>query len=282
MKQLLFLITILSISFSSLSQEDLNIMTFNIRVNLASDSLNAWPYRKDKVSSQVLFHRAHIVGVQEASAGQMTDMQQALTCYRYAGEGRDGGNKGELSAIFYDTVRLKLLKTETFWLSPSPNSVGEKGWDAAYPRNVTWAHFRDRKTKKYFYVFNTHFDHRGIVARRESAKLLMEKVHTIAGSSPVIITGDFNAQPTDEPIMILMDQSNPNRFTDAKSVSARPHYGPTGTFNAFQSKETSNQPIDYIFIKNKVQVLQHATLSQTWEGRFSSDHFPVFARVLIK
>ena len=93
-------------------------MTFNIRVNLASDSLNAWPYRKDKVSSQVLFHRAHIVGVQEASAGQMTDMQQALKCYRYAGEGRDGGGKGELSAIFYDTVRLKLLKTETFWLSP--------------------------------------------------------------------------------------------------------------------------------------------------------------------
>ncbi|HEY0356245.1 MAG TPA: endonuclease/exonuclease/phosphatase family protein, partial [Flavisolibacter sp.] len=98
---------------------------------------------------------------------------------------------------------------------------------------------------------------------------------------PVIVTGDFNAQPNDEPIQILTDSTNRDKLIDAKSVSQQPHYGPTGTFTGFKNKEIHDHPIDYIFIRNGVKVRQHATLSQTWQGRFSSDHFPVFAKVVI-
>jgi endonuclease/exonuclease/phosphatase family metal-dependent hydrolase len=272
------------ISLTTLSAQDhLNVMTFNIRLNTADDSLNAWPYRADKVSSQILFHEAHIIGVQEALYGQMQDLDRSLLKYKYIGGGRDDGKeKGEFSAIFYDTTRLQALQTQTFWLSPTPQVPGSKGWDAAITRIVTWAKFRDRKTKKEFYVFNTHFDHIGQVARAESAKLLLRYSNEIAGAMPYIVTGDFNSSPAQEPIQIVMNAKDPNHLTDSKSVSAQPHYGPAGTFNGFQSKEINDLPIDYIFIRHSVKVLQHATLSQTWGGRFSSDHFPVFARLVIQ
>jgi endonuclease/exonuclease/phosphatase family metal-dependent hydrolase len=265
----------------AISAQDLNIMTFNIRLNTSSDSLNAWPYRKDKVASQILFHEAHILGVQEALHDQMADLQQRLPQHKYAGVGRDDGKeKGEYSAIFYDTIRLQALQNNTFWLSETPEVPGSKSWDAAITRIVSWVKFRDRKTKKIFFAFNTHFDHIGKIARRESAKLLLQKVKEIAGNVPAVITGDFNAEPADEPVQVIKDKSNLLHLTDAKEISLTPHYGPTGTFNGFQAKERNDQPIDYIFLKGKWKVLEHATISQTWEGRFASDHFAVMARVL--
>jgi endonuclease/exonuclease/phosphatase family metal-dependent hydrolase len=281
MKKLLLFLGIL-ISVSALTQP-LNVMSFNIRLNIKSDSLNSWPYRKDMAASQVLFHETHILGVQEALHEQMTDLSERLPSFKYIGAARDDGKqKGEYSAIFYDTTRLQLLKTETFWLSQTPTVPGSKSWDAAITRIVTWGKFKDRKTKTEFFVFNTHFDHMGKEARRQSALLILEKIGSITGKFPVIITGDFNSKPTDDPIKFLTDTTKKLYLTDTKSISKTPHYGPTGTFNGFQSKETSEEPIDFIFIRNGVQVLQHATLSQTWMGRFSSDHFPVFARIEIK
>ena len=280
--RLLLISAFLILSAAVTAQQPLNVMTFNIRYDNPGDSANAWPHRKDKAASQILWHEAHIIGVQEALHRQLTDLVDRMPAFKYIGVGRDDGKqKGEYSAIFYDTTRLQLLESQTFWLSPTPEVPGSKGWDAAITRIVTWARFRDRQTRKQFFVFNTHFDHIGKVARAESAKLLLQKVKDIGGNQPCIITGDLNATPDQEPIQIIIDTSNPLRLTDSKAVSATPHYGPAGTFNAFQSKETSDQPIDYIFIKNKVQVLKHATLSQTWGGRFASDHFAVIARIVL-
>ncbi|HEY0676967.1 MAG TPA: endonuclease/exonuclease/phosphatase family protein [Chitinophagaceae bacterium] len=282
MKYVLLLL-ILPVVLPVRGQQHLNVMSFNIRYDTPRDSANAWPLRKDYAAGQILFHEAHIVGVQEALHHQLTDLKERLTNYNYVGVGRDDGRqKGEYSAIFYDSTRLKVLESRTFWLSPTPDVPGSKGWDAAITRIVTWAKFRDLRTKKQFFVFNTHFDHIGQVARAESAKLLINYVRDVAGNAPCIITGDFNAHPGQEPIQIITNNNDPLHLIDSKAVSASQHYGPGGTFNGFQSKESSDAPIDHIFIKNKVKVQQHATLSQTWGGRFSSDHFPVFARVVVQ
>jgi len=283
MKNLLPAFISLCCYISLKAQPVLNVISFNIRYDNPRDSLNAWPYRKDKVAGQLLFHHAHIIGVQEALHNQVQDLQERLPQYKYTGVGRtDGKEKGEYAAIFYDTVRLQLLQTATFWLAEQTDIPGKKGWDAAIERIVTWAKFTDRVTKKTFYHFNTHFDHVGKIARRESAALLLKKVNDIAGKTPAVITGDFNAHPNDEPIAVIVDKQNPLHLTDSKEITAAMHYGPEGTFNAFQSKEINDQPIDYIFVKNKVRVFQHATLSQSWQGRFSSDHFPVFAALEIE
>ena len=263
---------------SNVHSQSLNVMTFNIRLNTSSDSLDAWPYRKDLAASQILFYNVHLLGVQEALNDQMIDLQFRLPQYKSFGGGRDDGKtKGEYSAIFYDTTRLEKIDGSMFWLSQTPEVPGSKGWDAAITRMVTWCKFRDKKTKKTFFAFNTHFDHIGKIARAESAKLVLQKVKEIAGNAQVVFTGDFNARPSDEPIQIILDASNPDHLTDTKSISKTPHYGPTGTFTGFKSKERDDDPIDHIFIKNNVKVLKHATLSESWQGHFSSDHFPVFA-----
>jgi endonuclease/exonuclease/phosphatase family metal-dependent hydrolase len=220
--------------------------------------------------------------VQEALYGQMEDLRQRLPQYKSIGVGReDGKKKGEFSAIFYDTARLELLKSETFWLSETPTVAGRIGWDGACTRIVTWGKFRDKKTNRIFFHFNTHFDHMGKIARRESAKFLLQQVHTLAGKTPAIITGDFNAVPSDEPVQIIMNPNDPLHLTDSKAISKTPHFGPTGTFNDWQTAEPDDQPIDYIFLKGKFEILKHATISETWRGRYASDHFAVYAEIVI-
>jgi endonuclease/exonuclease/phosphatase family metal-dependent hydrolase len=208
----------------------------------------------------------------------MIDLKERLLNYDYVGVGRgDGKQQSEYSAIFYNKHKLAVLQSQTFWLSETPGIPGSKSWDAAITRIVTWAKFREKKSGKIFYAFNTHFDHIGQVARKQSALILLKKIKEIAGNFPVVITGDFNAKPTDEPIQVITDSANSLHLTNSQELSKTPHYGPTGTFNAFGPSEVNDAPIDYIFLRNKWKVYKHATISQTWKGRFASDHFAVLA-----
>jgi endonuclease/exonuclease/phosphatase family metal-dependent hydrolase len=277
MKTIKTILALCCIFFAYELHAQVNVMSFNIRLDLASDSMNAWPFRKDKVCAQIIYENAQLIGVQEALHHQLLDMLAGLPGYAYIGVGReDGKNKGEASAIVYDTSRFRVLEGSTFWLSETPGIPGSKGWDAAFPRVVTWAKFYDKKEKKVFFHFNTHFDHMGEIARRQSAAMLLHAVDSIAGKMKAIVTGDFNATPDDEPMQIIL-RAKGFHLTDSKLVSIQPHYGPTGTFNGFESKERDDFPIDYIMFNHDVKVLRHASLSESWKGRFSSDHFPVLA-----
>jgi len=278
-KKLLFVLAVM-ISMTTQAQEDINVMTFNIRLNVASDSANAWPYRKDHAAQQIIYHQAALVGVQEALHNQMQDLEERLPGYRFIGVGRDDGKmKGEYSAIFYDTTKLEVLTSGTFWLSPTPEVPGSKGRDAAITRIVTWGHFKSKMTGRTFYMFNTHFDHIGKTARLESARLIMNRVHEKAGNELAIITGDFNSMPSAPPYQLITNKNEPYHLLNTIELSETGHYGPLGTFTGFAQKENSDEPIDHIFVNKPVKVLRHATLSETWQGRFSSDHFPVLATI---
>lgn len=280
---LLVVMPLLLLCVQANAQQHLNIMSYNIRLNTTADGQDAWPNRKQWVQDQVQFYQVHLLGVQEALPGQIDDLAAGLPGYKWVGAGRDDGKrKGEFSAIFYDTTRLALLTSATFWLSEHPADTGVKGWDAALPRVATWAGFRDRTSGKPFFHFNTHFDHVGVQARANSAGLLLNEASRMAAGKPVIITGDFNVRPEEEPYSIMTNPANPLHVTDAKTVSKNPHFGPYATFNGFKIEANNPNRIDYIFIKGNIDVLQHATLAHVWDGRFASDHFPVFARVIIK
>lgn len=257
-----------------------NVMTFNIRYATVTDGANQWNNRKNNVATTLRFYEADICGMQEALFAQIEDLHSHLPDYGWVGVGRDDGDqKGEFSPIFYRKSRFEALESKTFWLNEHPETVGF-GWDAKFNRIVTWVKLLDTKTQKQIYVFNTHFDHQAETARRESARLLLIKIKEIAGGTPFVVTGDFNATPQQQPIRILKDTSQSLRLVDAKAVSQTPHFGPEGTFNGFTTKETTNEPIDYIFVPEATTVLKHATLSGTWGGLFASDHFAVMATLL--
>lgn len=260
----------------------LNVMTFNIRYNNPDDGENAWPQRRDLVAKTIRFYQVDLLGVQEALHEQMQDLSESLPEFKWIGAGRDDGKeKGEYSAIFYRPDRFKLLQQQTFWLSATPERAGSVGWDAAITRVCTWGQFRDQPTGKAFFIFNTHFDHIGETARRESAKLVLENIRRQAAAAPAILTGDFNATDTSAVYQILSEgalaPAAPSHLLyDTRHISLLPHYGPLWTFHGF-GKVAARPGIDYVFVTSGVKVLRHGTIA---EGeRYASDHLPVLAEL---
>lgn len=258
-------------------------MTFNIRYDEPRDGVNAWANRKTKVADVIRFHKADLVGVQEALVGQIQDLEKLLPDYAWCGIGRDGAKKDEFSAILYRRSRFRLLDCKTFWLSETPEKPGSKGWDANLPRIVTWIKFQDDTTKTVFFHFNTHFDHIGAQARTESSRLVLAQIPKIARSAPFVLTGDFNAEETTNVYKILTGKEDAGAFKliDTRYVSKNGHFGGNSTFNAFKELEP-DRTIDYVFTGEKTTVLEHGTLSDRWDGLWASDHLPVLAEIVFQ
>ena len=252
-------------------------MTWNIRYNNPNDGINAWPHRRDWVAEIILSHKIDIAGFQEVLAGQLDDLKSRLPEMDVYGVGREDGQKaGEFSPIFYRRSRFELLNKSTFWLSPTPEKIASKGWDAALPRIASWVKLKDQTTGSVFYVINTHFDHRGEKARLESASLLVKSLRGQFADHPVILTGDFNATAESAPYRTLTGPVAPDQptFLDAYHRSAQKAEGPTSTWNGFQAI-VPNQRIDFVLTTKTVEVLRHQILDERRDGRFPSDHLPV-------
>jgi endonuclease/exonuclease/phosphatase family metal-dependent hydrolase len=261
----------------------LRVMTFNLRYNNTGDGPNAWPNHKAWVAQLIRFHDADAVGVQEALSGMLADLDTLLPEYARVGVGRtDGKADGEFSAILYKRDRLEALESHTFWLSPTPEVVGSKGWDAALERIATWGRFRDRATGCTYVHLNTHFDHRGEQARQESARLIRERLATIdAAGLPLVMTGDLNSRPTSAGYRILTRDTIAGAFpplVDGMHASREGHYGPpSSTVSGFRGIGREGDIIDYVLVSPAVEVRKHGILPDSWDGRFPSDHLPVLA-----
>jgi endonuclease/exonuclease/phosphatase family metal-dependent hydrolase len=185
MKNKILVLIFLMLS-SFLAAQNLNVMTYNIRLDVAVDGENAWPLRKDYLTSQIQFYEPDIFGVQEATPNQVIDISTILNNYYQVGIGREGEGKGESSNIYFKKDRFILKKSNTFWLSETPNEIS-KGWDAAYNRVCTYALLKDKKSKKSIWVFNTHLDHIGEVARTKGIELILSKIEKLNTKNDAVI-----------------------------------------------------------------------------------------------
>ena len=250
----------LFLAFAALNpcNAQIKLVTYNIRYANNRDSLNDWNNRKHGLTYQVKQYKADFIGLQEALHHQI------------------GFVKQELGQTF-DYIGVGTSKNYTFWLSETPN-IPSKSWDAALPRIATGTLFRNIKTKEQVYVMNTHFDHVGVLARKNSMRLISEKLKTYSEIGiPVILMGDFNLQPSEEPIQWIIQQ----KLADARNSETAISHGENSkfTFNGF--KETTTGPIiDYIFISHNLKVNQFI-VDQSSRGKnlFFSDHFPVICEV---
>uniref|UniRef100_A0AB33IWB0 Endonuclease/exonuclease/phosphatase family protein n=2 Tax=unclassified Prevotella TaxID=2638335 RepID=A0AB33IWB0_9BACT len=257
----------------------ITIASFNLRMDTKNDGINQWSNRKELVKGLIRFHDFDIMGTQEGFK-HMLDGVAELSEYAWIGEGRDGGTDGEHSAIFYKRAKYELLEHGDFWYSETPDQVG-LGWDAKCCNRIcSWAKFRDRLTGKTFFVFNSHYDHEGVVARRESSKLLLKKIREIAGTDvPVFATGDYNAVPTDEPIQTILADG---LLSDSYRTTLQAPYGTTCTYHGYKIPKPGNDyRIDYIFVTKDIRILQYGTLNELPYGRFPSDHFPIMVKAEI-
>ncbi len=270
-------ITILLFAFA-VNAQDLKVMTYNIRLDVKSDGENSWSNRKDFFSSQIKFYAPDIFNVQEAMPNQINDLAASLPEYNHIGIGRDGVGKGEASAIFYDKLRFDVSNEQTFWLSETPEKIS-KGWDAAYIRICTFALFKDKQTRRTFWVFNTHLDNKGEVARKKGIGLILAKIKEVNRKNyPVILTGDFNVEPDSELVTDLKKS-----MLDARDISQTKPFGPSGSFNGFKFDEPVTKLIDYIFVDNskQIKVKKYAVLSDSMNLKYPSDHLPVYVELII-
>ena len=261
----------------------LRMMTYNIRFDNPADGVHAWPNRKELVASVIRFHKADIIGVQEAMEHQIQDLMDLLPGYDWVGVGRNEDGGGEFSAILYRSSVVAVKAAQTFWLSESPDEPGSKSWDSSLPRIATWAHFVTSSDGRELFVLNTHFDHRGEQARLESARLLKEQVSKLANGLPVIVMGDLNATSEQPPLVLLSDTplSDGRSLRDGFVHSIVPHHGPASTWTGF-TKIEADRRIDYIFASEDLPIHYHAILTDKLEDRYPSDHLPVLVEVELK
>ncbi len=272
---LLFTFSWQSMSHTQIKQDGITVLTYNIRYNNPDDGPNAWPSRRDLVTGLIRKQHVEIFGLQEALISQVRDIENAFPGFGRIGVGRDDGkDSGEFSSVFYDKKHISVIISGTFWLSQTPSVAGSRGWDAACNRIVTWARLKEIKTGKSFFYFNTHFDHEGEVARRNSALLVLHAIDSIAGKYPVILTGDFNAVPDAEPIRILTDKSDPTCMLDSRVISAH-LTGPAYTYTGFEVGVLPGERIDYVFVKHVSKVISQRVLNDHQGKYYASDHLPV-------
>lgn len=264
------------LSVGAKEKEILRVATFNLRMDTPSDGDNSWSHRKDLVNDVIRFYDFDIFGTQEGFTHQLNDILR-LGTYRFIGVGRDDGKEaGEHSAIFYRTDRFKVLDQGNFWLSEHPEKPG-LGWDATCCNRIcSWGKFEDLKSGKQFFFFNVHYDYEGVVARPESSRLMLAKIKSIAGGNPVFLTGDFNAIPTEEPILIL-DRSG--FLSDSYKITEEPPFGPVCTYHGYDSAARTDERLDYIWVTEGMRIDRYGVLTDTRYGKTPSDHFPVMAIV---
>jgi endonuclease/exonuclease/phosphatase family metal-dependent hydrolase len=258
-------------------------MTFNIRFDTASDSLNSWQYRKDVAARAVLTNDIDILGMQEVLVNQMNDLKERLPEYTAIGVGReDGADKGEFCPLFYKKDKFAEIESGNFWVSETPEIAGSKGWDASHIRVATWAILKEKETGKQVFAINTHLDNEGLVARKEGGSLIMKKVEELGKGLPVVLTGDFNDTPDSEAIGNITDTAKPHYLVDSKSIAVQKS-GTDWTFHDFGRLPENERPlIDYIFISKQIKVQDYTVLPDMLNEIYVSDHKPVVAKLTIE
>lgn len=271
--KLLVTLLIIILSFQ-LQAQSIRLMTFNIRVDFPADSLNSWNDRKFMIVDLISFYEPDIFGIQEGLPHQVKFLDSLLHEYEFIGQGRDGGTEGEYSAVFYKKDKFEVDSDSTIWLSETP-SIPSIGWDAALNRIITMGVFKVRDTDSALLVLNTHFDHVGLTAKKESAKLIVETIKkmTDMNNFPVVLMGDLNAEPDSQVLQILL-----SKLTDSQNSAEKIIYGPDFTYNGFLPSINHKRRIDYLLI-NGLKVMKSATIDDQWQGKYPSDHFPVIADI---
>ena len=267
----------------------LNVMTFNVRYDNPNDGANRWELRVPLIEKYLKEVMPDIVGMQEVRHNQVLDLMKIMPGYSYVGSGRDDGKQGgEYTPVFYREDIFNLLENSQFWLSETPEVPGSKSWDAAITRIVTWAKLEHKETGKEFYFFNTHFDHIGIEARKMSPGLIAQKIDSIAGNSPVILTGDFNIRKNDnnrgsglydnliETLKNNASLTNTLEITETRAENA----GSTSTgFRPGWQVGEVGDAIDYIFVNDHFRVESYKVDRVMQDSLFISDHWPVVSVV---
>jgi endonuclease/exonuclease/phosphatase family metal-dependent hydrolase len=205
------------------------------------------------------------------------DLVALLGDFDEYGLGRDDGKEqGEMNTVLVRRSAYAIASSRTLWLSETPEQVS-RGWDAMLNRTLTVLQLNSRATGKTLYFLNTHFDHQGGKARNESAKLIVRTVQSLGADARVVLTGDLNGQPGFGGYRVLAAQ-----LLDAELASHSLNQGGHISFNNFGRDIEDDNKIDYVFVSPGLDVQSHRIVTDTVNGLYPSDHFPVLVELRLR
>jgi endonuclease/exonuclease/phosphatase family metal-dependent hydrolase len=276
------MLTLALLTSCSEKQTTLEVVSFNVRLDHEGDGINQWKNRVPLVTDYLMEIQPDIIGMQEVLPNQLADLKEILAGYESVSAGRmDGKSEGEACPVFYNKEVFELLDKGHFWLSETPDVPGSMNWDTHFPRIVTWVNLKQKTSGKEFFFFNTHYSHVSEEARERSSELLVKQITKIAGSHPVILTGDFNTPAGSAPYnRLIAGAGNQVRLIDAESLAETVINGDV-TYNAFDPGFEGKR-IDFIFVNDSFDVKMHAVNEVRKDSLFISDHFPVRGEVILK
>ena len=278
LKKFIFAFVILVIGYSPIKAQHMIVGSYNLRYANTNDIGNLWQDRAPVIASLIRFHGFDIIGTQEGLRHQLDDLSKMLPEFERYGIGReDGIIGGEHSAIFFNKNKFGLVENGDFWLSETPEKPS-KGWDAAINRICSWVKLVEKSSGKSFYVFNAHYDHKGVLAREESSKLVLKKIQDIAGDIPAMFMGDLNGDHSSGWYKLIASSGHLRDAYDRAPI----RYANNGSFNGFGNSIEQRNIIDHVFLSSSFNVIRHGILTDTYMGKYPSDHFPVLVEVDFK
>ena len=258
----------------ALGAEELRVMSFNVRFANPKDGDNAWENRRDLLVATIRLKSPDLIGTQELFHLQAEHIVQKAPEYAWFGLSRRGNQDDEHMGVFYKKNRLRIIESGNFWLSETPDTPGSISWNMTLPRMVTWALFESISSRKRFYYYNTHFAHRreDEEARLKSVDVILARIAKLPAAVPFLMTGDFNANAGGP-----VQQKFLAGLSDAWTATTK-RVGPEGTFHGFGGKPREGR-IDWILYRGPWKAIEVETVTHSENGRYPSDHFPVFARL---
>ncbi|MBR5113623.1 MAG: endonuclease/exonuclease/phosphatase family protein [Clostridia bacterium] len=264
------------ISAEKQGDDSLRIMSFNIRCGDVNGA--HVPERIDIAIRQIKEIMPDSLGIQEATPEWMKALDKKLTLYDWVGLDREKGvsplENGESCPIFYLKAKFSLEDSGNFWISDTPD-VPSKGPGAACIRICTWAKLKDRITGKVFIHVNTHYDHVSEEARVQGALIVTRFIEENFKGIPVVFTADMNTSEKGEAYATMTANLTDARFAaqDCKTY---------GTFHGGKNPaDKSDYYIDFILCSDNFEVASYRTVTQGVDNRFTSDHFPIYADLVL-
>lgn len=252
--------------------QQLSVMSFNLRY----PALDGQPWRRrlPQAAAVIRQERPHLIGTQEGVLRQLTELIDALPeHYEWLGEGREGGDAGEFTAVIYDSRRLEITHQEVSWLSERPRVPGSRSWGARHPRTMTIADAIDRQTRRRVRFVNVHLDHRSEDAQLHSADLILEAIRAADADSEAVLLGDFNAYKDRKVYRRFMDTG---LLTDA--VAACPSETcEINTFHHYRGPQRDGQHMDWILHTARLRTCATGVNTFGRGVQYPSDHFPLQA-----
>ena len=265
----------------------LRVMTFNVRGSYHRDGENAWGRRAALNVRTILRQGPDLIGFQEFQDGNARFYARELTGYEHVpGHPYENRLPHAYNAIYWNPARLKMLDAGGFWLSETPGRFSGS-WETRQIRSANWVRFRPVSGGPEFLHLNTHLDHISDRARVEGSKLILEWLDgPEAGGVPVLLTGDFNSEPSSNARRVFAEAG----FVDAHAVSG---HGPFNTFHAFRGESFRGRDpkrenrIDWVLLRDgsrgeRWAVEGYSIVCEAEPPLYPSDHYPVISDLTLE